>query len=129
MKGPTVHGPKSVEDAKELESVPEFSILGVGTHIKFADINYRIVTLVIHSSNVSNSPDSNPETTRLKRNAREKILENIIFTIKLIAIVILANCPRCGKRIVKWFETWHAQGNCSCLSVENKTIGTRDEVY
>ena len=87
------------------------------------------VTVVIHSSNVSNSPDSNPETTRLKRNARENILENIIFTIKLIAIVILANCPRCGKRIVKWFETWHAQGNCSCLSVENKTIGTRDEVY
>jgi hypothetical protein len=87
------------------------------------------VTVVIHSSNVSNSPDSSPETTRLKRNAREKILENIIFTIKLIAIVILANCPRCGKRIVKWFETWHAQGNCSCLSVENKTIGTRDEVY
>ena len=80
------------------------------------------VTVVIHSSNVSNSPDSS-------RNAREKILENIIFTIKLIAIVILANCPRCGKRIVKWFETWHAQGNCSCLSVENKTIGTRDEVY
>jgi|ERR1700730_316387 hypothetical protein len=87
------------------------------------------VTVVIHSTNVSNSPDSSPETTRLKRNAREKILENIIFTIKLIAIVILANCPRCGKRIVKWFETWHAQGNCSCLSVENKTIGTRDEVY
>ena len=87
------------------------------------------VTVVIHSSNVSNSPDSNPETTHLKRNARENILENIIFTIKLIAIVILANCPRCGKRIVKWFETWHAQGNCSCLSVENKTIGTRDEVY
>ena len=86
-------------------------------------------TVVIHSSNVSNSLDSNPETTRLKRHVREKILENIIFTIKLIAIVILANCPRCGKRIVKWFETWHAQGNCSCLSVENKTIGTRDEVY
>jgi len=87
------------------------------------------VTAVIHSSNVSNSLDSNPETTRLKRHVREKILENIIFTIKLLAIVILANCPRCGKRIVKWFETWHAQGNCSCLSVENKTIGTRDEVY
>jgi hypothetical protein len=41
----------------------------------------------------------------------------------------LANCPRCGKRIVKWFETWYAQGNCSCLSVENKSIGTRDEEY
>jgi hypothetical protein len=82
------------------------------------------------SSNVSNSPDSNPETIRLKRNARENVLENIISTIKLIAIVILANsCPRCGKRIVKWFETWYAQGNCSCLSVENKTIGTRDEEY
>ncbi|MGB7953986.1 MAG: hypothetical protein WCF23_08390 [Candidatus Nitrosopolaris sp.] len=87
------------------------------------------VTLVIHSSNVSNSPDSNPETTRSKRNARENVLENIISIIKLIAIVILANCPRCGKRIVKWFETWYAQGNCSCLSVENKTIGTRDEEY
>ncbi len=87
------------------------------------------VTLLIHSSNISNSPDSNPETTCSKRNARENVLENIISIIKLIAIVILANCPRCGKRIVKWFETWHAQGNCSCLSVENKTIGTRDEVY
>ncbi|MDQ6863407.1 MAG: hypothetical protein M3044_06255 [Thermoproteota archaeon] len=87
------------------------------------------VTLVIHSSNVSNSPDSNIETTRSKRNARENVLENIISIIKLIAIVILANCPRCGKRIVKWFETWYAQGNCSCLSVENKTIGTRDEEY
>ena len=87
------------------------------------------VTLVIHSSNVSNSPDSNPETTRSKRNARENVLEKIISIIKLIAIVILANCPRCGKRIVKWFETWYAQGNCSCLSVENKTIGTRDEEY
>jgi hypothetical protein len=87
------------------------------------------VTLVIHSSNVSNIPDSNPETTRSKRNARENVLENIISIIKLIAIVILANCPRCGKRIVKWFETWYAQGNCSCLSVENKTIGTRDEEY
>ena len=87
------------------------------------------VTLVIHSSNVSNSPDSNIETTRSKRNARENVLENIISIIELIAIVILANCPRCGKRIVKWFETWYAQGNCSCLSVENKTIGTRDEEY
>ena len=87
------------------------------------------VTLVIHSSNVSNSPDSNPETTRSRRNARENVLEKIISIIKLIAIVILANCPRCGKRIVKWFETWYAQGNCSCLSVENKTIGTRDEEY
>ena len=87
------------------------------------------VTLVIHSSNVSNIPDSNPETTRSKRNARENVVENIISIIKLIAIVILANCPRCGKRIVKWFETWYAQGNCSCLSVENKTIGTRDEEY
>ncbi|MRN41075.1 MAG: hypothetical protein FIO02_08545 [Nitrosopumilales archaeon] len=87
------------------------------------------VTLVIHSSNVSNSPDSNIDTTRSKRNARENLLENIISIIKLIAIVILANCPRCGKRIVKWFETWYAQGNCSCLSVENKTIGTRDEEY
>jgi hypothetical protein len=87
------------------------------------------VTLVIHSSNVSNSPNSNPETTLLQRNARENVLENIISIIKLIAIVILANCPRCGKRIVKWFETWYAQGNCSCLSVENKTIGTRDEEY
>jgi hypothetical protein len=87
------------------------------------------VTLLIHSSNISNSPDSNPETTRSKRNARENVLENIISIIKLIAIVILANCPRCGKRIVKWFETWYAQGNCSCLSVENKTIGTRDEEY
>ena len=112
-----------------MESVPEFSILGVGAPIKFADINDRIVTLVIHSSNVSNIPDSNPETTRSKRNARENVLENIISIIKLIAIVILANCPRCGKRIVKWFETWYAQGNCSCLSVENKTIGTRDEEY
>jgi hypothetical protein len=87
------------------------------------------VTLVIHSSNVSNSPDSNIDTIRSKRNARENVLENIISIIKLIAIVILANCPRCGKRIVKWFETWYAQGNCSCLSVENKTIGTRDEEY
>ena len=87
------------------------------------------VTLVIHSSNVSNSPDSNIDTIRSKRNARENLLENIISIIKLIAIVILANCPRCGKRIVKWFETWYAQGNCSCLSVENKTIGTRDEEY
>lgn len=87
------------------------------------------VTLLIHSSNISNSLDSNPETTRSKRNARENVLENIISIIKLIAIVILANCPRCGKRIVKWFETWYAQGNCSCLSVENKTIGTRDEEY
>jgi hypothetical protein len=83
------------------------------------------VTLVIHSSNVSNSPNLNPETTRSKIN----VLEKIISIIKLIAIVILANCPRCGKRIVKWFETWYAQGNCSCLSVENKTIGTRDEEY
>jgi len=32
------------------------------------------VTAVIHSSNVSNSLDSNPETTRLKRHVREKIL-------------------------------------------------------
>ena len=87
------------------------------------------VTLVIHSSNVSDSPDSNLETTRSRRNARENVLEKIISIIKLIAIVILANCPRCGKRIVKWFETWYAQGNCSCLSVENKTIGTRDEEY
>ena len=38
-------------------------------------------------------------------------------------------CTKCGKKITKWFETWYAQGNCSCLSVENKTIGTRDEVH
>jgi hypothetical protein len=100
-------------------------------HRRFIDTLVFIysVTLVIHSSNVSNSSYSNSETTRLKRNARENVLEKIISIIKLIAIVILTNCPRCGKRIVKWFETWYAQGNCSCLSVENKTIGTRDEVY
>jgi len=33
------------------------------------------------------------------------------------------------QRKVKWFETWYAQGNCNCLSVENETVGTRDEVY
>ena len=43
---------------------------------------------------------------------------------------ILANyCSKCGKRVTKWFETWYAQGNCICLSVENKTLGTRYEKY
>jgi len=76
------------------------------------------------------SPDSNSRVPRLKENARGNVLENIISTMRSIAIVLLTNyCPRCGKRIVKWFETWYAQGNCSCLSVENKTLGTRDEKY
>jgi hypothetical protein len=45
-------------------------------------------------------------------------------------IILMANyCSRCGKRISKWFKTWYAQGNCSCLSIENKTIGTRNEEY
>jgi hypothetical protein len=61
---------------------------------------------------------------------RRKVLENIISLIKPTYIIILTNyCSRCGKRISKWFEIWYAQGNCSCLSVENKTIGTRDEEY
>ena len=34
-----------------------------------------------------------------------------------------------AEKISKWFETWYAQGNCSCLSIENRTLGTRDEVY
>lgn len=56
--------------------------------------------------------------------------ENIISLRKPICIVVLTSyCTKCGKKITKWFETWYAQGNCSCLSVENKTIGTRDEVY
>jgi hypothetical protein len=89
----------------------------------------RSVMLVIHSTNVSAETRAQ-ETTRLRGNSLGHVPENIISTMNSIVIVLLANyCPRCGKKIVKWFETWYAQGNCSCLSVENKTLGTRDEEY
>jgi len=76
------------------------------------------------------SRDSSSRDNSLKGKPRGNVLENIICTMNSIVTVLLTNyCPRCGKRIVKWFETWYAQGNCSCLSVENKTLGTRDEEY
>ena len=52
-----------------------------------------------------------------------------LYRIGCLWQIELTYCTKCGKKITKWFETWYAQGNCSCLSVENKTTRTRDEVY